>query len=84
MIKGQAKVLTQLTSRFWTKGLVRKMKFLFFPEARGDLLSIILWSIIIICIILATIHLNNPAAYAIWIVLIMLVLMMKAQLIPSI
>jgi hypothetical protein len=64
--------------------LILTAKFLFFPEARGNLLSIILWSTIIICIILATIHLNNPAAYAIWVVLIALVLMMKAQLIPSI
>jgi hypothetical protein len=64
--------------------LILTAKYLFFPEARGNLLSIILWSTIIICIILATIHLNNPAAYAIWVVLIALVLMMKSQLIPSI
>jgi hypothetical protein len=64
--------------------LILTAKFLFFPEARGNLLSIILWSTIIICIILATIHLNNPAAYAIWVLLIALVLMMKAKLIPSI
>jgi len=64
--------------------LILTAKYLFFPEARGNLLSIILWTTIIICIILATIHLNNPAAYAIWVVLIALVLMMKSQLIPSI
>jgi hypothetical protein len=64
--------------------LILTMKFLFFPEARGNIISIILWTTIIICIILATIHLNNPAAYAIWVVLIALVLMMKAKLIPSI
>ena len=64
--------------------LILTSKFLFFPEARGDAFSIILWSIIIICIIIATLHLNNPVAYAIWITLIFLVLMMKAQLIPSI
>jgi hypothetical protein len=64
--------------------LILTSKFLFFPEARGDVFSIILWSTIIICIIIATLHLNNPIAYAIWIFLIFLVLMMKAQLIPSI
>jgi hypothetical protein len=64
--------------------LTLTMKFIFFPDARGNLLSVILWSIIIISIILATVHLNNPAAYSIWVVLIALVLMMKAQLIPSI
>jgi hypothetical protein len=64
--------------------LILTIKFLFFPEARGNAFSIILWSTIIICIIIATLHLNNPAAYAIWISLIFLVLMMKAQLIPSI
>ena len=67
-----------------TVALILTAKFLFFPEAKGNVISIILWTIIIICIILATIHLNNPAAYAIWVVLIALVLMMKAQLIPSI
>jgi hypothetical protein len=64
--------------------LILTSKFLFFPEARGDVFSIILWTTIIICIIIATLHLNNPAAYAIWISLIFLVLMMKAKLIPSI
>jgi len=64
--------------------LILTIKFLFFPEARGNVFSIILWSTIIICIIIATLHLNNPTAYAIWISLIFLVLMMKAQLIPSI
>jgi hypothetical protein len=64
--------------------LILTMKYLFFPDARGNLFSIILWSIIIICIILATINLSNPVAYAIWIILIALVLMMKANLIPSI
>jgi len=64
--------------------LILTMKFIFFPDARGNLLSVILWSIIIISIILATVHLNNPAAYGIWVLLIALVLMMKAQLIPSI
>ena len=67
-----------------TVALILTAKFLFFPEAKGNVISVILWTIIIICIILATIHLNNPAAYAIWVVLIALVLMMKAQLIPSI
>jgi hypothetical protein len=64
--------------------LILTMKFIFFPDARGNLLSIILWTVIIICIILATINLNSPVAYAIWIMLIALVLMMKANLIPSI
>jgi len=64
--------------------LILTMKFIFFPDARGNIVSIILWTIIIICIILATIHLNNPSAYSIWVVLIALVLMMKAKLIPSI
>jgi hypothetical protein len=64
--------------------LILTMKFLFFPDARGNLFSVILWSTIIICIILATINLNSPVAYAIWIILIALVLMMKANLIPSI
>jgi hypothetical protein len=64
--------------------LILTMKFIFFPDARGNLLSVILWTVIIICIILATINLNSPVAYAIWIMLIALVLMMKANLIPSI
>jgi PAN domain len=64
--------------------LILTVKFIAFPDSRGNLLSVILWSVIIICIIIATIHLNNPAAYAIWVILIALVLMMKAQLIPSI
>lgn len=64
--------------------IILTMKFIFFPDARGNIFSTILWSIIIICIILATINLNSPVAYAIWIMLVALVLMMKANLIPSI
>jgi len=59
-------------------------KFVFFPDSRGNSVSVILWSIIIICLVLATMHLNNPSAYAIWISIIAVILMMKAQLIPSI
>ena len=53
------------------------IKFIFFPELKGNVVSVILWTIIIICITLSTIHLNNPSAYAIWILLVALVLMMK-------
>jgi len=60
------------------------IKFIFFPELKGNVVSVILWTIIIICITLSTIHLNNPSAYAIWILLVALVLMMKSNLIPSI
>jgi hypothetical protein len=60
------------------------LKFVLFPEARGNIVSIILWSIIIICIILGTINLKNPAVYGIWVALVALVLMMKAKIIPSI
>lgn len=59
-------------------------KFMFFPEAKGNLVSVILWTIIIICITLSTIHLNNPSSYAIWVFLVAIVLMMKSNLIPSI
>ena len=64
--------------------IILTMKFILFPDAKGNLFSTILWSIIIICIILATINLNSPVAYAIWIMLVVLVLMMKSNLIPSI
>jgi hypothetical protein len=60
------------------------IKFIFFPEGKGNLLSVILWTIIIICITLSTIHLNNPSSYAIWVFLVAIVLMMKSKLIPSI
>uniref|UniRef100_A0A6C0JYY5 Apple domain-containing protein n=1 Tax=viral metagenome TaxID=1070528 RepID=A0A6C0JYY5_9ZZZZ len=63
--------------------IILVIKFIFFPEAKGNLVSIILWTIIIICITLSTIHLNNPSAYAIWVFLVALVLMMKSNLIPS-
>jgi len=60
------------------------LKYVLFPEARGNVISVILWSIIIIFIILATINLKNPAVYGMWVALVALVLMMKAQIIPSI
>jgi hypothetical protein len=60
------------------------IKFIFFPEAKGNLVSVILWTVIIICITLSTIHLNNPSSYAMWVFLVALVLMMKSKLIPSI
>lgn len=60
------------------------IKYIFFPEAKGNVISIILWTVIIICLTLSTIHLNNPSSYAIWIVLVAIVLMMKSKLIPSI
>jgi hypothetical protein len=63
--------------------LILVFKYLFFPNTTGNTLSIILWSIIIIFIILATFNLNNSIAYAIWILLIAIVLMMKMGLIPS-
>jgi len=64
--------------------IILVIKFIFFPEAKGNLLSVILWTIIIICITLSTIHLNNPSSYAIWVFLVAIVLMMKSKLIPSI
>lgn len=64
--------------------IVLVIKFIFFPDAKGNIISVILWTIIIICITLSTIHLNNPSAYAIWVFLVTIVLMMKSKLIPSI
>lgn len=64
--------------------IVLVIKFIFFPDAKGNIISVILWTIIIICITLSTIHLNNPSAYAIWLFLVTIVLMMKSKLIPSI
>jgi len=64
--------------------IILVIKFIFFPEAKGNLVSVILWTVIIICITLSTIHLNNPSSYAIWISLVAIVLMMKSKLIPSI
>jgi len=63
--------------------IILVLKFIFFPELKGNLVSVILWTIIIICITLSTIHLNNPASYAMWVFLVALVLMMKSNLIPS-
>lgn len=64
--------------------LVLAFKFAMFPEARGNTISVILWSIIIICIILATINLKNPVVYGLWVLLVAIVLMMKARIIPSV
>jgi len=63
--------------------IILVLKFIFFPELKGNLVSVILWTIIIICITLSTINLNNPASYAMWVFLVALVLMMKSNLIPS-
>ena len=64
--------------------IILVIKFIAFPDSKGNLISVISWTSIFICITLATLHLNNPAAYAIWLILIVLVLMMKSELIPSI
>lgn len=58
-------------------------KFVLYPDATANPLSIILWSIIIICIVLVTTTSNNPAMYMIWMLLIVFVLLMKTKLIPS-
>jgi len=55
-----------------------------FPGYNGNLLSKSIWTVIIIVIIVATLNLNNPIAFAIWLLLICTVLAMKSNLIPSI
>ena len=66
--------------------IILVIKTAFFPnvQSKMSLLSIILWSILFICVILSTVNLNNPIAYAIWLILIIIILMMKSNLIPSI
>jgi len=60
------------------------LKFIFFPESKGNVISVIMWTILIICIALMTIHLNNPTTFFVWTILVIIVLMMKSKLIPSI
>uniref|UniRef100_A0A6C0D845 Apple domain-containing protein n=1 Tax=viral metagenome TaxID=1070528 RepID=A0A6C0D845_9ZZZZ len=55
-----------------------------FPGYNGNVVSKSIWTIIIIVIIVATLNLNNPIAFAIWLLLICTVLAMKSNLIPSI
>ena len=66
--------------------IILVIKTVFFPNIQSNmsLLSIILWIILFICVILSTVNLNNPIAYAIWLILIIIILMMKSKLIPSI
>lgn len=63
--------------------IVLVFKFVLYPETTGSTLGIILWSTIIICIVLVTTTSNNPAMYMIWMLLIVFVLLMKTNLIPS-
>lgn len=60
------------------------LKFIFFPESKGNLISVVMWTILIICMALMTIHLNNPTTFFVWTILVIIVLMMKSKLIPSI
>lgn len=60
------------------------IKLMVFPGTKYDnFISNTKWSLIAIIIIVLTMYLNNPTIFAIWLLLICLVLAMKANLIPS-
>jgi hypothetical protein len=58
------------------------IKYTMFPDSRGNVVGILLITLFIIFLLFATIHMNNPAVYAIWICLVALVILIKADLIP--
>jgi PAN domain len=58
------------------------IKYTMFPESKGNIVGILLNSTFIIFLLFATIHMNNPAVYAIWICLVALVILIKADLMP--
>ena len=59
------------------------LSMILFPGLSGNLTSKAIWTTIIITIIVATLNLNNPIAFSIWLLLICVVLAMKANVIPS-
>jgi hypothetical protein len=59
------------------------LSMILFPGLNGNLKSKSIWTAIIITIIVATLNLNNPIAFSIWLLLICVVLAIKANVIPS-
>lgn len=60
-------------------------KLFFFPESNNIItVRSSFWMVYIILFVIATLNLNNPIAFSIWLLLICVILAMKANLIPSI
>lgn len=59
------------------------VKVVAFPEVKQNTASIIFWIFISVLILLLTMHLNSPSTFSTWGLLVLLVVLMKVNIIPS-